>query len=138
MKSTISLTKRKADVIRTRLSREIERLGTEVTIHRKKYKSDGGNGFIPDGEETFIVKGILKNCSTSAKEFKTSDGGRTYQVTDTFSVLYEDGKEYKMYDWFIHEGIKYTILSASDVGDQHIYWLLNMSTELQEVEAYGK
>ena len=137
MKSTIPLTKLKADIIRTRLSREIERLGIDMEIHRKKFKSDGSNGFIPDGEETFKTKGILKNCSSAAKEFKLSDGGRTYQITDTLSVLYEEGIEYKMYDWFIHEGIKYTILSASDVGDQHIYWLLNMSMELQEVEGYG-
>lgn len=138
MKSAIPLTKRKADLIRTRLSREIERLGIDVEIHRKKYKSDGSNGFIPDGEETFSVKGILKSCSTSAKEFTITDGGKSYQVTDTLSVLYEEGKEYKMYDWFIHEGIKYTILQASDVGDQHIYWLLNMTMELQEVEKYGE
>lgn len=138
MKSAIPLTKHKADLIRTRLSREIERLGTEVEIHRKKYKSDGSNGFTLDGEEIFVTKGILKRCSTSAKDFKFTDGGKTYQITDTLSVLYEEDKEYKIYDWFIHEGIKYTILQASDVGDQHIYWLLSLSMELQEVGGYGK
>lgn len=138
MKSAIPLTKRKAEVIRNRLSREIERLGVEVEIHRKKFKSDGSNGFIPDGEEAFKVRGILKNCSTSAKEFKIGDSGRTCQITDTLSVLYEEGKEYKIYDWFEYNGVKYTILQASDVGEQHIYYLLNLSMEVQEVERYGE
>jgi len=138
MRSAIPLTKRKAEVIRNQLSREFERLGIEVVIHRKRFKSDGSNGFIPDGEETFKVKGILKSCSTSAKEFTVGDGGRTYSVTDTLSVLYEEGTEYKMYDWFEYNGIRYTILQASDVGEQHIYWLLNLAMEVQEVERYGE
>lgn len=138
MKSAIPLTQRKAEVIRNRLNREIERLGIEIEIHRKKFKSDGSNGFIPDGEETFKVKGILKNCSTNKVEFKIGDGGRTYSVTDTFSVLFEEGREYKIYDWFEYNGIKYTILQASDVGEQHIYWLLNLTMEVQEVERYGE
>ena len=139
MESTIPLTKRKAELIKFRLLKEIKRLGVDVEIHRKKYKSDGSNGFILDVEETFITKGILKSCSTAmAKDFKVSDGGKAYQITDTLSVLYEEGITYQMYDWFIHNGIKYTILSASDVGGQNIYWLLSLSMELQEVEGYGK
>lgn len=138
MNSEIPLTKRKADLIRFRLSKEIRRLGIDVEVHRQKYKSDGSNGYIADGEEIFIARGIIKKCSNVAKEFKLIDAGRTYQVTDTLSVLYEEGVEYKLYDWFIYGGIKYTILSASDVGNQHIYWLLNLSTELQEVERYGE
>lgn len=138
MKSAIPLTKRKAEVVRDRLSREIERLGVDIEIHRKKFKSDGSNGFIPDGEETFKVKGILKSYSSGAKEFKIGDGGRTYQVTDSLSVLYKEGTEYKMYDWFEYNGVKYTVINASDVGEQHIYWLLNLSMEIQEVEGYGE
>ena len=140
MNSTIPLTKRKADVIKARLAKEINRLGIEVIVHRKKFKSDGSNGFIPDGEETFIAKGILKSCNPAAKDLKvsSSEGGKTYEVTDTFSVLYEGEKTFELYDWFIHAGVKYTILSASDVGNQHIYWLLNLSMELQEVGRYGE
>jgi hypothetical protein len=137
MNSTIPLTERKSALLRGRLAKEIKRLGIDVIVHRKKFKSDGSNGFIPDGEETFGTKGILKNCSNSAKEFKVTDGGKSYQVTDTFSVLYEEGKTYKMYDWFFYSGVKYTVLQASDVGNQHIYWLLNVTAELQEVEGYG-
>lgn len=138
MKNAVPLTKRKADVIRTRLNREIERLGIDIVIHRDKFKSDGSNGFIPDGEITFPIRGILKSLSANqARDFTSTDGGKSYPITDTLSVLFEEGKEYKMYDWFIHEGAKYTILQISDVGEQHIYWLLTMSMELQEVERYG-
>ena len=138
MKSAIPLTQRKAMVIRDRLKREIERLGINVEFHRKKFKSDGSNGFIPDGEEIFVANGILKSCSSNAKEFKVGDGGKTYQVTDTLSVLYEPGKEYKMYDWFEYNGIKYTILQTSNVGEQNIYYLLSLTMEVQEVEKYGE
>lgn len=138
MKSSIPLTKRKAQVIRDRLSKEIERLGVEIEIHRAKFKSDGSNGFIPDGEETFKVKGILKSCNANKAEFKIGDGGRTYQITDTLSVLYEQDKEYKIYDWFEYNGVRYTILGASDVGEQHVYWLLNLTMEVKEVERYGE
>lgn len=130
---------RKIEVTKQRLQREIERLGIDITIHRQNYVSDGSNGYIPSGEITFSAKGILKSLSNAqAKDFTPTDGGRKYTVTETLSVLYEKDEQFKMYDWFVHNGMKYTILNISNVGEQNLYWLLSMATEPQEVEKYGK
>lgn len=135
----VNAAQRKLEVIRNRLQREIERLGIGITVHRQTYKSDGSNGYIPNGEITFRVKGIMKSLSANqARDFTPTDGGKTYTITETLSVLYDSSIDFKMYDWFVHGDIKYTILQVSDVGEQHVYWLLSMSMEPQEVERYGK
>lgn len=131
---------RKLEVVRRRLQREMERVGIDITIHRQKYESDGSNGYVLSGEETtFVVKGILKSLSgASAKSFKSTDGGKTYTVSDTLSVLYEEGTTFQMNDWFIHGNVKYTIAQASNVGEQNVYWLLGLTLEPQEVMKYGE
>lgn len=126
-------------VIRERLQREIERLGIELVIHRQGYVSDGSNGYIPGSEITFNVKGILKSSSSGqTKSFIQTDGGKTYNVSNTLSVLFADDVKFQMGDWFVHGGIKYTVRQISNVGEQNVYWLLSLSTEIQEVEEYGK
>ena len=135
-----TMASRKLEVVRQRLQREMERLGIGITIHRPEYISDGSNGYIPSGKEiTLEVKGILKSLSsTQAKDFTPSDGGRTYTITDTLSVLYDKNIHFQMYDWFIYGGMKYTVLQISNVGEQNVYWLLGLSIEPQEVAKYGE
>lgn len=130
---------RKVEVIRQRLEREMERLAIPLVVHRQKYVSDGSNGFIPDGELTFPIRGILKSLSTNqARDFTPTDGGKTYPITETLSVLFDSTMDFQMYDWFVHDGMKYTVLQISDVGEQHVYWLLSLTMEPQEVGKYGK
>lgn len=135
-----TMANRKLEVVRQRLQREMERLGVGITIHRTEYISDGSNGYIPSGKEvTFDVKGILKSLSSaSAKPFTPSDGGKTYTVTDTVSVLYDKTTHFQMYDWFMYNDMKYTILQISNVGEQNVYWLLGVTMEPVEVPKYGE
>lgn len=135
-----TMANRKLEVVRQRLQREMERLGVNITIHRTEYVSDGSNGYIPSGKEmTFDVKGILKSLSTTqAKDFTPSDGGKTYTISDTLSVLYDEEKHFQMYDCFIHNDMKYTILQISNVGEQNVYWLLGVTMEPVEVPRYGE
>lgn len=134
-----TMTNRKLEVIRQRLQREMERLGVDITIHRQGYVSDGSNGYIPSGEVTFAVKGILKSLSTTqAKDFKPTDGGKVSTITDTLSVLYDKSINFQMYDWFIYNNVKYTILQISNVGEQNVYWLLGVTMEPVEVPKYGE
>ena len=134
-----TMANRKLEVVRKRLQREIERLGIDIAIHRQGYVSDGSNGYIPSGEETFDVKGILKSLSgASASTFTYTDGGKNCTITDTLSVLYDGVGNFKMYDWFVHGGTKYTIMQVSNVGEQNVYWLLGLTTEPVEVPKYGE
>ena len=135
-----TMANRKLGVIRQRLQREMERLGIDITIHRPEYISDGSNGYIPTGKDiTFVVKGVLKSLSTAqAKDFKPSDGGKVYTITETLSVLYDENIHFQMYDWFVYNGMKYNILQISNVGEQNVYWLLGLSMEPQEVIKYGE
>lgn len=134
-----TMTERKLEVTKQRLRREIERLGIDITIHRQGYVSDGSNGYIPSGTITYNVKGILKSLSSAqTKVFTPTDGGRTYTIAETLSVLFEDGVHFEMFDWFIHNGMKYTILQVSNVGEQNLYWLLGLALEPQEVKKYGE
>lgn len=138
-KAIHAMAQRKLDVVHKRLLIEIERLGIDIVVHRVKYKSDGSNGFVPDGEETFQVRGIIKSLSTTqAKDFTPTDGGRSYTITDTLSVIYDKAIEFKMYDWFEVGSFKYTVLQISNVGDQDVYWLLSLAMEPKEVERYGE
>lgn len=139
METLKAMTHRKLEIVRKRLQREMERLGVNVTIHRVKYVSDGSNGYIPSDEEiTFDIKGILKSLSTvQAKDFTPSDGGKTYTLSDTLSVLYDEDVRFQMYDWFVYNNMKYTILQISNVGEQNVYWLLGMTMEPIEVQKYG-
>lgn len=130
---------RKLEVVRKRLQREIERLGIDITIHRQGYVSDGSNGYIPGGEETFGVKGILKSLSNTSKStFTYMDGGKNCTITDTLSVLYDGVTNFKMYDWFVNGDTKYTIMQVSNVGEQNVYLLLSLTTEPVEVPKYGE
>lgn len=139
MEAVKTMANRKLELIRRRLQTEIERLGIVLTIHRPKYKSDGSNGFLPDGEEVFEVKGILKRLSSAASStFTYMDGGKNCTVTETVSVLYDGVVAFQMYDWFMVDGAKCTIMQISDVGEQHVYWLLGCTTEPVEVQKYGK
>lgn len=139
MGTTKTMANRKLEVVRKRLQREIERLGIGITIHRQGYISDGSNGYIPDKEETFDVVGILKSLSNTSKStFTYMDGGKNCTITDTLSVLYDGVTNFEMYDWFVNGGTKYTIMQASNVGEQNVYWLLSLTTEPVEVPKYGK
>lgn len=131
---------RKLEVIKRRLQREMERLGIDIVLHRTEYISDGSNGYIPsDNDLTFDIKGVLKSLSTAqAKGFTPTEGGRTYTITDTLSVLYDEDMIFKMYDWFIYNGMKYTVLQVSNVGEQNVYWLLGVTIEPVEVPRYGE
>lgn len=134
-----TMANRKLEVVRRRLQREIERLGTDITVHRQKYISDGSNGYIASGEETFGVKGILKSLSgASASTFTYMDGGRNCTITETLSVLYDGKVNFKMYDTFVNGDTKYTVMQASNVGEQNVYWLLGLTTEPVEVPKYDE
>lgn len=134
------LTNRKLEVVRQRLSKEVDRLGMDVVIHRPEYVSDGSNGYVSTGNDIeFTVRGILKSLPTTAvKSFTATDGGKTYDITETLSVVYNAEVKFQMYDWFMYNGCKYTILRISNVGEQNVYWLLGLSMEPQEVERYGE
>lgn len=135
-----TMANRKLEVVRKRLQIEMERLGVDLVIHRTKYISDGSNGYIPADEDlTFDVKGILKSLSTTqAKGFTPYEGGKVYTITDTLSVLYDEGVQFQMYDRFVYNNVKYTILSISNVGEQNVYWLLGVTMEPVEVPRYGE
>lgn len=134
-----TMANRKLEVIRKRLQREIERLGIDITIHRQGYISDGSNGYIPSGEETFDVKGILKSLpSASASTFAYGDGGKSCTITETLSVLCDGTASFQMYDWLVNGSVKYTIMQVSNVGEQNVYWLLGLTTEPVEVPRYGE
>lgn len=135
-----NLIERRKQQIRNRLEREMKRLAIDVIVKKEKFKSDGCNGFVYDGTEEYKLTGIIKNCNElKSKDFflTITDAGRTYNITDLFSVVYNPDLNIEMYDKFEVDGKTFTILDCQNAGMQDVYFILGLTTEKIEVSRYG-
>lgn len=131
---------RRKEQIRQRLKREYDKVGVDVIVKRKLYKSDGSNGFIPDGTKEYKLRGLLQSCTqtSSKQEYTVSDGGRTYNITDQITLLYDEKLDLQLYDSFETGGKIYTFIKIQNVGEQNVYYLISLTTDVVEVPKYGK
>lgn len=120
--------------LRSRIIRAIEIAPVEIDLIRPVLEDDGCGGYFVSSEDNYAtVKGVLDNSSggVGAITEKPSLGGISYKTrAPIFYTLYEDCFNISKGDYFIANGIKYTITNPVNILNQNICWQLSLEAEI--------
>lgn len=124
------------NAIRNKVKKAIKVAPTDVTICRPNKVDDGCGGFIIPEDNPFneITKsqGIFNNSNRSANTTVLPGGIVTNFKPNTLLLVWEPGIEYKVGDFFMLNGVKYTVTNPVNVSNLNIIWQLELSSVDEE------
>lgn len=131
-----NLTKFNCNRVKRRLQVENKKLGTFITIKRIKYKSDGMNGYVKDGEVSIFNGKAIFTKTASANEV-IAEGGRKITVTGNLIIPFDEDINIIKGDYFEYDKRKYYIADCVNVNNLNVYFYVNLVGSLDELNGYG-
>lgn len=113
------------------LTREIYKLGQPYEFHRKLWESDGYNGNILVGEETFTQWGLIGNLKTNQTN-PITEGGIGFELTHYMIVLWQPDLHFIVEDYILTDTKQYIVKEVMNIADQNLYYYLYLKGDTIE------
>lgn len=112
-----------------RIKRHFKRFSRYFEFEQIRWVSDGLNGKIPDGRNSYVVNGILGNYSATFRRLATDGGISNYSQGQSLYIIcmYDKNIPFKIGDTMISGNITYFISEFINIQDLDLYWLITLN-----------